>query len=121
MSPEGWAALSAIPVSLATLGGSIYTARAGRRTRGQERRDDFAAITSRMDKEVTRLERRVEEQETETAEQRAQIMTQEYTIRYLVAWVRQLVAAVRAGGQEPPVAPEPVPEAIRAALHDLGV
>ncbi|PWI45950.1 hypothetical protein CK485_02060 [Streptomyces sp. ICBB 8177] len=62
--------LSGLGVSVATAAGAIYTARAGRRTRGQERRDDFAAITDRLDLEVRRLERRVDEQEIEARHSR---------------------------------------------------
>jgi len=121
MTPETWAALTAIPVSVATLGGTIYTARAGRRTRGQERRDDFTAVTDRMQLELERLDKRVDEQELEAAEQRARISGQEYTIRYLAGWVRTLVGYIQTSGLEPPPPPQPVPAEVRPYLHDLGV
>ena len=120
MSVDG-AAISAIGVSLATAAGTVYTAWAGRRTRGQERRADFNAITGRLDKEVERLERRAEEQELEAAQQRARLASQEWTIRYLASWVRSLVATVRAAGQEPPPPPAPVPEEVIPYLHGIGV
>lgn len=121
MSAEAWAAMTAIPVSLATLGGTIYTARAGRRTRGQERRDDFAAVTDRMQKELDRVGKRQDELELESASQRARISGQDYTIRYLAGWVRSLVGFVQTSGLVPPPAPQPVPEEVRPFLHDLGV
>jgi hypothetical protein len=121
MSAEAWAAMTAIPVSLATLGGTIYTARAGRRTRGQERRDDFTTVTDRMERELERLSKRVDETELESVQQRARISGQEYTIRYLVGWVRSLVGYVQTSGLEPPPTPQPVPEEVRPYLHDLGV
>ncbi|MFG3051923.1 hypothetical protein ACGFZP_13360 [Kitasatospora sp. NPDC048239] len=116
-----WTSVSALGVSGVTLAGTVYTARAGRRTRGQERRDDFAAVTDRMERELERLGKRVDEQELETAQQRARISGQDYTIRYLAGWVRSLVGFVQTSGLEPPPAPQPVPEDVRPYLHDLGV
>lgn len=121
MSGVDWSAISGLGVSVTTAAGVIYAAKAGRRTRGQERRADFETITERMDKEVDRLERRVEDQERESEQQRARISSQEFTIRYLVGWLRSLVIAVRAAGAEPPPAPEPVPDGVQPYLHDIGV
>lgn len=114
-----WAAVSAVGVSVATAAGTAYTARAGRRTRGQERRDDFASITDRLDKDIARLEQRLEEQERETMEQKARVAGQDFTIRYLVGWVRSLVGFVRASGLEPPPAPQPIPDDVRPYLADI--
>jgi hypothetical protein len=113
--------MTAIPVSLATMAGTIYTARAGRRTRGQEKRDDFAVVTAEMRRELERLGKRLDEQELESASQRARISGQDYTIRYLAGWIRSLVGFVQTSGLEPPPAPQPVPEEVRPYLHDLGV
>jgi hypothetical protein len=121
VSAEVWAATTAVLVSLATLGGTVYTARAGRRTRGQEKRDDFEVVTSRMERELERLGKRQDEAELESAQQRARISGQDYTIRYLAGWVRSLVGFVQTSGLEPPPAPQPVPEEVRPYLHDLGV
>lgn len=121
MNGETWAALTAIPVSLATLGGTVYTARVGRRTRRQESRDDFAAITDRMERELERLSKRLDETELESAQQRSRISGQDYTIRYLVGWVRSLVGFVQTSGLEPPPAPQPIPEEVRPYLNGLGV
>jgi hypothetical protein len=121
VSAESWAAASAVAVSLATLGGTVYTARAGRRTRGQERRDDFTTVTDRMERELERLGKRVDEQELESATQKARISGQDYTIRYLAGWVRSLVGFVQTSGLEPPPIPEPIPEEVRPYLRDLGV
>jgi len=122
MSAEAWAAISAALVSVATAGGTVYTARAGRLARrGQERRDDFEVVTSRMEREMERLGKRLDEQELESVQQRARLAGQDYTIRYLVGWVRSLVGFVQTSGLEPPPAPQPVPEEIRPYLHGLGV
>lgn len=116
-----WTGISGLAVSLATAGGAIYTARAGRRTRGQELRDDFSTITGRLDKEVRRLQHRADEQEADAGVLRGRIATQDHTILYLVSWVRLLVAEVRRGGQESPPIPEPIPDDVKPYLHDIGI
>ena len=121
MSGVDWTAISGLGISVATAAGAIYTARAGRRTRGQERRADFDSITARLDKDVEKLTTRLDGAEAEVEEQRARLAGQESTIRYLVGWVRSLVVAVRAAGAEPPPAPQPVPEELRPYLTDIGV
>lgn len=114
-----WAALSAVGVSVATAGGTIYTARAGRRTKGQERRDDFTTVTTSMREEISRLGKRVDDQEQDLAEQQVRITGQEVAIRYLAGWTRSLVGFVRLSGMEPPPAPQPVPDDVRPYLTDL--
>jgi len=121
VSPDFWAAASAVGVSVVTAGGVIYTARAGRRTARQEQRDDFRAVTARMDKELRRLGDRLDEQELESVQQRARLAGQEYSIRYLAGWVRSMVGFIRASGLEPPPAPRPVPEDVRPFLQGLDV
>jgi hypothetical protein len=121
MSAEFWAALSAVGVSMATAGGTVYTARAGRRTKGQEARDDFTTVTAEMRREIDRLEKRVDGQELESAENRARIAGQDFTIRYLAGWVRSLVGYIQTSGLEPPPIPQPVPQEVQPYLRDLGV
>lgn len=121
MSPDSWAAASAVGVAGLSLAGTAYTARAGRKPAGAERRDDFTAVTERMERELERLAKRVDEQELQSAEQRARISGQDWTIRYLVGWVRSLVGFVVSSGLEPPPAPTPVPEEVRPYLSDLDV
>lgn len=120
MSAESWAALSALGVAAASAAGTVYTARAGRRTRGQERRDDFNVVTERMEREMERLGKRLDAAELQAAEQRARIGSQDYAIRYLVGWVRALVGFVTASGLEPPPVPQPVPEEVQPYVGDLG-
>jgi len=116
-----WTALSALGVASVGLAGTVYTARAGRRSGKQERRDDFTAVTERMERELERLAKRVDEQELETTQQRARLAGQEYSIRYLCGWIRSMVGFIQASGLEPPPAPHPIPEDVRPYLHDLGV
>lgn len=121
MSPESLAALAGIGGAAITVVGTVYTARAGRRSLRQEKRDDFRVVTGRMEHEIKRLDRRVGEQELESAQQRARIAEQDYTIRWLAGWVRSLVGYIQAAGLEPPSAPRPVPDDVRPFLADLDV
>jgi hypothetical protein len=122
VSPEMVTALSALGVASVTAAGGIVTAVVGRRQpRGQQRRDDFAAVTARLDKDIERLERRVDEQEEEGRELRVRITTQDFTIQYLLRWTRSLVGYVRRSGLEPPAPPQPVPPDVEPYLSDLGV
>ncbi|MFF1702617.1 hypothetical protein [Streptomyces sp. NPDC058252] len=121
MSTEMLTALSALAVALVTAIGGVATAVVGRRQpRAQQRRDDFTAVTARLDKDIERLERRVDEQEADAEHDRARITAQDVTIRYLAGWVRNLVTHIRASNLEPPPAP-PVPEQAQAYLHDVGL
>lgn len=104
---------------MATATGTVLSARSGRRTRGQERRDDFTTVTASMRDEIDRLGKRVDEQELDIAEQQARITGQDFTIRYMVGWVRSMVGFVRASGLEPPPAPEPVPADVRPYIDGL--
>lgn len=115
MSPETVAALSAASVAVVSAGGTVMTAVVGRRQpRGQQRRDDFEAVTKRLDKDIARLERRADEHEAEADELRA-------TVHYLARWTRMLVACVRGAGLEPPAQPQPVPVEVQRHLMDLDI
>lgn len=122
VSPEMVTALSALGVAAVTAAGGFVTAVVGRRQpRAQARRDDFAVVTDRMERDIARLERRIDEAEAEAAAQRARITTQDFTIQYLLRWVRALVAYVRRAGLEPPAPPQPVPVEVEPFLSDIGV
>lgn len=115
-------ALSALAVATVTAAGAVATAVVGRRQpRGQRRRDDFTAVTARLDKDIERLEKRLGEQETKAAEAQQRITAQDFTIRYLVGWVRSLVAYTRSAQLEPPPPPQPVPAEVQPYLHDVGL
>lgn len=127
MGVEMLTALSALAVAVVTALGGIATAVVGRRPpRGQRRRDDFAAVTARLDKDIERLERRVAEQE-EAADRdrersdrdRERIGAQDYALRYIAGWCRTLVGYMRDQRLEPPPPPQPVPDEVRPYLHDL--
>ncbi|CAL9665420.1 hypothetical protein SUDANB145_07398 (plasmid) [Streptomyces sp. enrichment culture] len=113
-------ALSALAVAGVTAVGGIVTAVIGRRQpRGQQRRDDFAAVTDRMDREITRQGERIDELEAETERDRARITAQDFALRYIAGWARSLVTYMRQAQLEPPPPPQPVPDEVRPYLHDI--
>ncbi|WP_326779755.1 hypothetical protein OG481_02335 [Streptomyces longwoodensis] len=127
MGPEMLTALSALAVAVVTAAGGIVTAVVGRRQpRGQQRRDDFTAVTDKLGQHIERLERRVTEQDQRLGEQeeenerdRARIAAQDFALRYIASWCRTLVGYMRAQHLEPPPPPQPVPDEVQPYLHDL--
>ncbi|MEV8475963.1 hypothetical protein [Streptomyces sp. NPDC051173] len=118
MSPE---TTTSIGVSLATAACGVWAALAARRTPRQERRDDFVVVSEQQGKAIQRLEDRIDRQEAEADRQRERIAAQDVTIDYLHIWVRRLVGHIRGLGQEPPRAPEPVPDEVRTLLRGIDV
>lgn len=106
--------------TVATGGLAAWAARSAKRTKSQERRDDFTTVTARMDKNIERLERRIEQQEDESAAQQEQIIGQGAAIGWLVSDRRNLVGYIRGAGLEPPLA-RPIPERARPFLDSIDV
>lgn len=104
-----------IQAGLALVGtaGGVVAARSARRTKRQEKRDDFTTVTDRMDKEIKRLE-------TRQGEQQEQLTGQAAAISWLVVDRRSLVGYIRGRGLEPP-APRPIPERARPYLDHIDV
>ncbi|NEA52519.1 hypothetical protein [Streptomyces sp. SID10815] len=120
MRPEMLTAVSALAVAVVTAAGGVAMALIGRRQpRGQRRRDDFTAVTDRMDRKITRQGERIDELEAETERDRARITAQDFALRYIAGWARSLVGCMRAQQLEPPPPPQPVPEEVRPYLHDI--
>jgi len=115
-------ALSALAVAGVTAMGAIVTTVIGRRQpRGQQRRDDFTAVTDRMEREITRQGQRIDELEEEAAQDRARITAQDFAIRYVAGWARSLVGYMRQSQLEPPPPPQPIPDEVRPFLHDMSL
>ncbi|MGA5209032.1 hypothetical protein OG411_19395 [Streptomyces pseudogriseolus] len=115
-------AVSALAVAMVTALGGIATAVIGRRApRGQQRRDDFAVVTERMDKEIARQGQRIDELEAEAERDRARMTAQAFALRYLAGWARSLVGYMRQQQLEPPPPPQPIPEEVAPYLHDVGM
>lgn len=110
MGVETW--VSAGMTALTVVGG-VVTARAARRTKRQEKRDDFTTVTDRMDKEIKRLE-------TRQVEQQDQITGQGAAIAWLVTDRRSLVHTIRTAGLNTPI-PRPIPDRARPYLDHVDV
>ncbi|MFE9124991.1 hypothetical protein ACFYOF_06145 [Streptomyces sp. NPDC007148] len=120
MSPEMLTAVSALAVAMVTAVGGVVTAIVGRRQpRGQSRRDDFTAVTDRMEREITRQGEKIDELEEEAERDRARITAQDFAIRYLAGWARSLVGYMRRAQLEPPPPPQPMPDEVAPYLHDI--
>ncbi|MEU6520446.1 hypothetical protein [Streptomyces sp. NPDC046978] len=120
MSPEMLTAVSALAVAMVTAVGGVVTAIVGRRQpRGQSRRDDFTAVTDRMEREITRQGEKIDELEEEAERDRARITAQDFAIRYLAGWARSLVGYMRRAQLEPPPPPQPMPDEVAPYLHDV--
>lgn len=97
--------------TVATGGLAAWAARSAKRTKPQERRDDFTTVTNRMDKEIKRLE-------TRQGEQQDQITGQGAAIAWLVDDRGRLVGYIRKSGLEPPM-PRPIPQRARPYLDSI--
>lgn len=116
MSPD---ALVSVVGAVVAGGCTIWTARAAKRTPPQEKRDDFATVTERMDKELARQggEIRALRERADKAEKRVEGAS--VAITYLIDRVRGLHGYIRSQGMEPPAA-KPVPETAREFInHDV--
>ncbi len=111
-----------IQAALALVGtaGGVVAARSARRTKRQEKRDDFLAVTTQQGKAIERLEKRIERQEQDAERQRQRIGDQDATIGYLLNRVRGLVGYIRSAKLEPPPA-EPMPERVRDYIQHIDV
>ncbi|WP_055699639.1 MULTISPECIES: hypothetical protein [Streptomyces] len=99
MTVDTW--VQAAP-ALVCAGGGAVAARSARRTKRQENRDDFLAVTEQQGKAIERLEKRIQHQETEAEKQRERISDQGEAIGWLLFRVRSLVTHIRKQGTEPP-------------------
>ncbi|MCX5253658.1 hypothetical protein OOK27_05645 [Streptomyces canus] len=100
--------------------GGVVSARSARRTKRQEKRDDFLAISTQQGAAIERLEKRVQRQETEAEKQRERIGDQDEAIGWLLHRVRSLVSHIKKAGMEPPPA-EPMSERARLYIHHMDV
>lgn len=100
--------------------GGVVSARSARRTKRQEKRDDFLAVTEQQGKAIERLEARVQRQESEAEKQRERITDQDEAISWLLHRVRSLVSHIKKAGMEPPQA-EPMSERAARYIHHIDV
>ncbi|MFI6560412.1 hypothetical protein [Streptomyces sp. NPDC050534] len=105
-------------LALIGTGGGVVAARSARRTKRQENRDDFLAVTTQQGNAIERLEARVQRQENEAEKQRERIGEQDEAIGWLLHRVRSLVSHIKKAGLEPPAA-EPMTEAAARYLRNV--
>lgn len=127
MGTEMWTALSGVAVSVVTAGGTVWVAKAGRRTAEQgqrtaeqEQRDNFSTFTKALNEEIGRVKTDLVEQKEESDRQRRRIGDQDLAIGYLLGRLRTMVDFIRKAGLEPPAAP-PMPERVREYIHHIDV
>ncbi|MFD9069132.1 hypothetical protein [Streptomyces lasiicapitis] len=107
-------------LALVGAGGGVVAARSARRTKRQESRDDFLAVTEQQGKALERLEGRIRRQEEDAEKQRERISEQDEAIGWLIHRVRSLVSHIKKAGMEPPPA-EPTSERARRYIHHIDV
>jgi chromosome segregation ATPase len=116
MSAETWAQVG---LTGAAAIASAFAGRAARRSKRQENRDDFtavsqqqAAVVEQQGRAIERLERRVEQGEVKAAAQQERLAECDEAIAWLLVRIRDLVGAIRKSDSEPPA---PRPMSARAA------
>lgn len=107
-------------MALVAATGGIVSARSARRTKRQERRDDFTAVTSQQGAQIERLEKRVALREEEAEKLGQRLTDQDEAIHWLRTRLRDLVGAFRIRGEEPPPA-RPIPERAARILNGFDV
>ncbi|MFI5473236.1 hypothetical protein ACIA6D_23720 [Streptomyces cacaoi] len=115
MSPDNFITVGA---TLITGGFAAWGARSARRTKRQEKRDDFTVVTERMERELGRQGERIDELETDSVVKQEQITGQGAAISWLVVDRRGLVATIRGAGLKPPM-PRPIPDRARPYLDHV--
>ena len=107
-------------MALVAAAGGVVSARSARRTKRQEKRDDFLAVTEQQGKAIQRLEKRIERQETEAEKQRERIGDQDEAIGWLLHRLRTVISHMKKAGLEPPAA-EPMTERASRYIHNIDV
>jgi hypothetical protein len=93
--------------------GGVVSARSARRTKRQEKRDDFTEIKKALNE-------RIDDLKDDLTGQQEQITGQGAAISWLVVDRRSLVSYIRKSGLEPP-APRPIPDRAKPYLDSIDV
>ncbi|MFD6180043.1 hypothetical protein [Streptomyces goshikiensis] len=99
MNPETWAQVGLAGVTAVA---SAFAGRAARRSKRQESRDDFVAISEQQGRAIERLEKRVLQGETKAEAQQERLAENDEAIAWALVRIRDLVAYIRKSGGEPP-------------------
>ncbi|MFJ4925252.1 hypothetical protein [Streptomyces sp. NPDC088736] len=93
--------------------GGVVSARSARRTKRQEKRDDFTVVKDALNE-------RIDDLKNDLTGQQEQITGQGAAISWLVVDRRSLVSTIRAAGLKTPI-PRPIPERARPYLDSIDV
>jgi len=117
MTADTW-----IQAGLALVGtaGGVVAARSARRTKRQEKRDDFTAVKDALNERIDDLKSDITSQQAQITSQQDQLTGQGAAISWLVVDRRTLVSHIRTAGLEMP-APRPIPERARPFLEHIDV
>ena len=105
-------------LALIGTGGGVVAARAARRTKRQERRDDFTEIKTALNERIDDLKEDIAGQQAQITGQQEQITGQGAAISWLVVDRRGLVSTIRTAGLKVPV-PRPIPDRARPYLDHV--
>lgn len=97
--PNTWAQIAAAAVTTVV---GAFVGRTARRSKRQENREDFVAISEHQGKAIERLEKRVQQGETKAEAQQERLAENDEAIAWALVRIRDLVAYIRKSGGEPP-------------------
>jgi type II secretory pathway pseudopilin PulG len=112
--------IASILGTLATGGLAAWASRSAKRTKRQEKRDDFTEIKTALNERIDDLKEDVAGQQRQITGHQEQITGQGAAISWLVMDRRSLVSTIRSAGLKPP-APRPIPERARPYLDSIDI
>lgn len=104
--------------TVATGGLAAWAARSAKRTKSQERRDDFTTIKDALNERIDGMKSDLAQQKLDLAGQQEQITGQGAAIAWLVDDRRGLVSTIRTAGLTTPI-PRPIPNRARPFLDSI--
>ncbi|WP_393075346.1 hypothetical protein [Streptomyces sp. LN704] len=110
--------IASVVGTVATGGLAAWAARSAKRTKPQERRDDFTTIKDALNERIDGMKTDLAQQKSELAGQQDQITGQGAAISWLVVDRRSLVSTIRAAGLKTPM-PRPIPDRARPYLDSI--
>lgn len=113
-------AIASILGTVATGGLAAWAARSAKRTKPQERRDDFTTVKVALNERIDDLKEDIVGQQAQITGQQEQITGQGAAISWLVVDRRSLVAVIRSAGLKTPL-PRPIPDRARPYLDSIDV
>lgn len=110
--------IASVVGTVATGGFAAWAARSAKRTKRQEKRDDFTTIKDALNERIDGMKTDLAQQKSELAGQQDQITGQGAAISWLVHDRRGLVTVIRNAGLKTPI-PRPIPDRARPYLDSI--